>query len=104
MGSLFFSDLFKNLQSSLRASGDVRLADRRLKDLIRLAETFGFHCCSLDVRQESTVHSEVSKFLSSPSFNFKSSMMCDVDKKTPFSGRVFFFVSTAGQVNHKLFF
>lgn len=79
MASLFFSDFFKNLQSSLRASGDVRLADRRLKDLIRLAETFGFHCCSLDVRQESTVHSEVSKLLSSTSFNFRSNMICNVD-------------------------
>lgn len=77
MVSLFFSDLFKNLQSSLRASGDVRLADRRLKDLIRLAETFGFHCCSLDVRQESTVHSEVSKAFNS--FNSNSNMTCYVD-------------------------
>jgi phosphoenolpyruvate carboxylase len=47
------------MQSSLRKSGDVRLADRKLKDLIRLAETFGFYCCALDVRQESAIHSEV---------------------------------------------
>jgi phosphoenolpyruvate carboxylase len=47
------------MQFSLRQGGDVRLADRKLKDLIRLVETFGFFCCALDVRQESTVHSEV---------------------------------------------
>lgn len=47
-------------QSSLRANGDERLADSRLKDLVRLVETFGFYLCSLDVRQESTVHCEVS--------------------------------------------
>jgi len=48
------------VQSSLRANGDVRLADSRLKDLVRLVETFGFYLCSLDVRQESTIHCEVS--------------------------------------------
>ncbi|KAG0580420.1 hypothetical protein KC19_4G171700 [Ceratodon purpureus] len=53
----FLEDL-KLIDSSLRKSGDVRLADRKLKDLIRLAETFGFYCCALDVRQESTIHSE----------------------------------------------
>lgn len=49
-------------QSSLRANGDERLADSRLKDLVRLVETFGFYLCSLDVRQESTVHCEVCPF------------------------------------------
>lgn len=53
----FLNDL-KLIDFSLRKSGDFRLADRKIKDLIRLAETFGFYCCSLDVRQESTVHTE----------------------------------------------
>ncbi|KAG0630638.1 hypothetical protein M758_1G193600 [Ceratodon purpureus] len=53
----FLSDL-KLIDFSLRKGGDNRLADRKLKDLIRLVETFGFYCCALDVRQESTVHSE----------------------------------------------
>ncbi|KAG6545450.1 hypothetical protein Mapa_013050 [Marchantia paleacea] len=53
----FLHDL-KLIDKSLRASGDDRLADSKLKDLIRLGETFGFHLCSLDVRQESTVHSK----------------------------------------------
>lgn len=48
-----------DLQRSLRENGDVRLADSKLKDLTRLAETFGFHLTSLDVRQESTLHTEV---------------------------------------------
>lgn len=52
------------VQFSLRKSGDIRLADRKLKDLIRLAETFGFFCCALDVRQESTIHSAVSNMFS----------------------------------------
>ncbi|KAL3690522.1 hypothetical protein R1sor_016831 [Riccia sorocarpa] len=53
----FLHDL-KLIDKSLRACGDDRLANSKLKDLIRLAETFGFHLCSLDVRQESTVHSK----------------------------------------------
>ncbi|CAM6091089.1 unnamed protein product [Calypogeia fissa] len=53
----FLHDL-KLIDQSLRESGDVRLANSKLKDLIRLAETFGFHLTSLDVRQESTLHSE----------------------------------------------
>jgi len=38
--------------------GDARIADGALKDLIRLGETFGFFCLQLDVRQESTRHTE----------------------------------------------
>ncbi|KAJ7555889.1 hypothetical protein O6H91_05G059400 [Diphasiastrum complanatum] len=49
------------IDKSLRESGDVRLADSKLKDLIRLAETFGFHLCALDVRQESIVHTEATE-------------------------------------------
>ena len=39
--------------------GDQVLANSKLKDLIRLADTFGFYLMALDVRQESVVHSEV---------------------------------------------
>ena len=36
---------------------DIDIAKRDLKDLIRLVETCGFSLYELDVRQESTVHS-----------------------------------------------
>jgi len=41
----------------LRSNGDAQLVDSKLKDLVHLAETFGFYCCSFDVQQESTIHS-----------------------------------------------
>ncbi len=53
----FLADL-KTIYASLVSHGDKRIADRKLKDLIRLTETFGFYCLRLDVRQESTIHSE----------------------------------------------
>jgi len=53
----FLDDLYL-IRDSLYSHGDGNIADRELKDLIRLAETFGFHLVSLDVRQESTVHSQ----------------------------------------------
>eukprot|EP00271_Cylindrocystis_brebissonii_P012817 TRINITY_DN32322_c0_g1_i1.p1 TRINITY_DN32322_c0_g1~~TRINITY_DN32322_c0_g1_i1.p1 ORF type:complete len:1183 (+),score=274.32 TRINITY_DN32322_c0_g1_i1:143-3691(+) len=53
----FRNDL-KLIDSSMRANGDSKLANRWLKDLIRLADTFGFHLCALDVRQESNIHTE----------------------------------------------
>jgi len=52
----FMDDLYL-IRDSLISHGDGNIADRELKDLIRLAETFGFHLVSLDVRQESSVHS-----------------------------------------------
>ena len=44
------------IRDSLIAHGDGAVAERELKDLIRLAETFGFHLAALDVRQESGRH------------------------------------------------
>jgi phosphoenolpyruvate carboxylase len=52
----FLDDLYL-LRDSLISHGDGNIADGDLKDLIRLAETFGFHLVSLDIRQESSVHS-----------------------------------------------
>jgi phosphoenolpyruvate carboxylase len=46
------------IHDSLAENGDVSLADARLKDLIRLVETFGFYLMHLDIRQESTRHTE----------------------------------------------
>ncbi|NOT83631.1 MAG: phosphoenolpyruvate carboxylase [Methylococcaceae bacterium] len=53
----FLADLYL-LDRALRGHNDANIADLDLHDLIRLAETFGFHLMQLDVRQESTRHSE----------------------------------------------
>lgn len=46
------------IRDSLAQHGDDNLAHGRLHDLQRLIETFGFHLAKIDIRQESTVHSQ----------------------------------------------
>lgn len=46
------------VRDSLLGHGDRELADGDLKDLLRLSKSFGFHLAALDVRQESTRHTE----------------------------------------------
>jgi len=53
----FLADLVL-IRESLHSHDDLKIADIALKDLIRLLETFGFYLMQLDVRQESTRHSE----------------------------------------------
>lgn len=53
----FIADL-RQIDESLRGHGDGNIADLELHDLIRLADTFGFHLMQLDVRQESSRHSD----------------------------------------------
>ncbi|MGE0082295.1 MAG: phosphoenolpyruvate carboxylase, partial [Thiohalomonadaceae bacterium] len=53
----FLNDLY-TIRDSLVSHGDAKVADGRLKDLIRLAETFGFYLVHLDVRQESARHTQ----------------------------------------------
>ena len=54
------------IRDSLISHGDAGIANGKLKDLIRLVETFGFFLMHLDVRQESTRHSDaVSEILAS---------------------------------------
>ncbi len=53
----FLEDLYL-IRDSLYSHGDGKIAEGELKDLIRLAETFGFHLVHLDVRQEASVHTE----------------------------------------------
>lgn len=55
--SQFYADLVL-IKQSLISHGDQVIANMELQDLIRLVETFGFHLMQLDVRQESTHHSE----------------------------------------------
>ncbi len=52
----FLADLLL-VRDSLRGHGDSYIAEHEVQDLVWLVETFGFHLASLDIRQESTVHS-----------------------------------------------
>lgn len=51
----FLADL-QLIHDSLCGHGDKSIANADLKDLIRLVQTFGFYLMRLDIRQESTVH------------------------------------------------
>ncbi len=53
----FLQDLIL-IRNSLVSHNDQTIADGELKDLIRLVETFGFFLLKLDIRQESTRHSD----------------------------------------------
>ena len=53
----FLNDLYV-IRDSLYSHGDRKIADLVLKDFIRLVESFGFYLLHLDVRQESTRHTE----------------------------------------------
>ncbi|WP_319381880.1 phosphoenolpyruvate carboxylase [Thiomicrorhabdus sp.] len=53
----FLRDL-ELIYTSLCGHGDENVANEELQDLIRLVKTFGFYLMRLDIRQESTVHSE----------------------------------------------
>ena len=53
----FLKDLL-TIRDSLISHGDQLIADAELKDLIRLVESFGFYLMKLDIRQESTRHTE----------------------------------------------
>jgi len=53
----FLHDLYV-IRDSLYHHGDKIVADGELADLIRLTETFGFYMMHLDLRQESTRHTD----------------------------------------------
>ncbi|MGD8568358.1 MAG: phosphoenolpyruvate carboxylase [Gammaproteobacteria bacterium] len=53
----FLHDL-QLIRDSLISHGDRAIANQELQELIRLVETFGFYLLHLDVRQESTRHTE----------------------------------------------
>jgi len=46
----------EGIRESLASHGDGDVADAGLKDLLRLAQTFGFHLARLDIREESSRH------------------------------------------------
>jgi phosphoenolpyruvate carboxylase len=53
----FLHDLYL-IRDSLIGHGDRTIADLVLKDFIRLVESFGFYLMHLDIRQESTRHTD----------------------------------------------
>lgn len=53
----FLKDLYL-IRESLISHGDRSVANGELQDLIRVVETFGFYLVHLDIRQESTRHTE----------------------------------------------
>ncbi|MGD8570951.1 MAG: phosphoenolpyruvate carboxylase [Gammaproteobacteria bacterium] len=55
--SEFLQDL-QQIRNSLISHGDRAIANQELQELIRLVETFGFYLLHLDVRQESTRHTD----------------------------------------------
>src|SRR5262249_8991427 len=54
----FLADL-KVIDESLRGHRGARLADSRLKQLLRAVDVFGFHLTAVDQRQNSDVHARV---------------------------------------------
>ena len=54
----FLDDLML-IRDSLDSNGDHKIADVALTDLIRLVESFGFYLMHLDIRQESTRHTDI---------------------------------------------
>lgn len=53
----FLADL-ELIYDSLCTHGDAKIANTDLRDLMRQVKTFGFYLMRLDIRQESTVHSD----------------------------------------------
>ncbi len=53
----FLQDLYV-IRDSLYSHGDQKIADLVLKDFTRLVESFGFYLMHLDIRQESTRHTD----------------------------------------------
>lgn len=68
----FYEDLL-SIRKSLIDHGDADVAEQSLKDLIRLVETFGFYLMKLDIRQESTRHTEaVSELLQQEGIDYQN--------------------------------
>ncbi|MEN8106798.1 MAG: phosphoenolpyruvate carboxylase [Pseudomonadota bacterium] len=80
------TELLADLQlihDSLTANGDANLTEGKLKDLVRLVETFGFYLMHLDIRQESTRHSEaVAEIIGSLSGSTDYLSLDEADRQT----------------------
>ncbi len=78
--SEFLNDLHL-MQESLRNHGDDASANGNLNDLIRLVETFGFYLLKLDLRQESTLHSETVAEIFQHFFNRNDYLSLDEEQR-----------------------
>lgn len=68
-----FLDDLELIQQSLLSHGETDAANGSLRDLVWLVRTFGFYLCELDLRQESTVHTEaVTELLSQLGIDYRS--------------------------------
>ena len=70
------------IERSLRDNGDAEIADGDLRDLIRLVDSFGFHLMRLDVRQESTRHTEAVAELFKVGLGLDYPKMSEVERLT----------------------
>ena len=83
----FLDDLYL-IRESLVAHGDGAVADGELNDLIRLAETFGFHLAALDVRQESGRHTAAVAELFAMAPNLPDYVALSEDERLRFLGNL----------------
>jgi len=78
----FYQDL-KLIYDSLCSHNDCEVAYGPLQDLLRLTETFGFFLEHLDIRQESTLHSDtVAELLQQMQLENAYNSLCEEDKMT----------------------
>ncbi len=76
----FLNDLLQ-IKESLISHGDDNIANGELLDFIRIVETFGFYLMHLDVRQESTRHTDaVSELLGSQEVAVNYSQLNEEDR------------------------
>lgn len=79
----------KLISDSLKSHDDTNIANGALKDLIRLVETFGFYLVRLDLRQESTRHTEaVTEILKSLDLCDDYSALDEIEKLQLLAGQL----------------
>ena len=77
------------IRDSLYSHDDATIADLVLKDLIRLVETFGFYLMHLDVRQESTRHTDcVAEILKQMDFSIDYHALDETERLELLAGKI----------------
>ena len=78
----FLADLYL-IHKSLVDNGDIAIAAAELTDLIRLVKTFGFYLYNLDIRQESSKHTDaVGEILALTGLNRHYLQMDEAERQT----------------------
>ena len=75
-----FQEDLLSIDRSLRENGDYDIADDQLKDLLRLLDTFGFHLMQLDLRQESTRHTQAVSDLMNTCLNIDYDSLSEAER------------------------